>query len=79
MRETHSGAHPPSPDALPAPPCTVPGAGRADDIERLQRAAERASALQQIAEALARPIEYGEVVEAIVRISMQAGVHASTD
>jgi PAS domain S-box-containing protein len=44
----------------------------ADDLERLRRAAERANALQQITEALARPIEYGEVVEAIVYASVHA-------
>ncbi|HEY7569563.1 MAG TPA: ATP-binding protein [Gemmatimonadaceae bacterium] len=47
-------------------------ADRAEDIERLQRAAARANALQQITEELARPIEYVEVVEAIVRASVQA-------
>lgn len=47
-------------------------ADRADDIERLQRAAARANALQQITEELARPIEYVEVVEAIVRASVHA-------
>jgi PAS domain S-box-containing protein len=38
----------------------------------LERAAFRATALQQVTEALARPIEYVEVVEAIVRASVQA-------
>lgn len=47
-------------------------ADRTEDIERLQRAAARANALQQITEELARPIEYVEVVEAIVRSSVQA-------
>ncbi len=42
------------------------------DVQRLQQAAERASALQQITEALARPIEYVEVVEAIVHASIQS-------
>jgi len=41
-------------------------------MERLHRAAARANALQQITEELARPIEYIEVVEAIVRASVHA-------
>ncbi|MGQ0640832.1 MAG: GAF domain-containing sensor histidine kinase [Gemmatimonadaceae bacterium] len=47
-------------------------ADRAADLERLQRATKRANALQHVTEALARPIEYVEVVEAIVRASSEA-------
>lgn len=61
-----------SPDAARSPVRAVTGVDRADDIDRLQRAAERASALQHITEALARPIEYDEVLDAIVHGSVQA-------
>lgn len=54
-----------SPDAARSPVRAVTGVHRADDIDRLQRAAERASALQHITEALARSIEYDEVLDAI--------------
>ena len=73
MRDT-----PPPPTAYsrtsaePSRTATRQVADRADDIERLQRAAARANALQQITEELARPIEYVEVVEAIVRASVHA-------
>ncbi|MGH7711840.1 MAG: GAF domain-containing sensor histidine kinase [Gemmatimonadaceae bacterium] len=57
---------------MATPPRAAVNVDRADDLERLQRAAQRANALQHITEALARPIEYVEVVEAIVRASVQA-------
>lgn len=72
MQDASSSTYTPSSDAALAAPRPVTGADRVEDIERLQRAAERASALQQITEALARPIEYMEVLDAIVHASLQA-------
>ncbi len=81
MREAPPTADPPSVPRLlhPSDVATLCSAPLAEelaykniDLERLERAAFRATALQQVTEALARPIDYVEVVEAIVRASVQA-------